>query len=380
MRKILTIVALSMMTTLLWAQAPTKINITLKTGDVVTYEISDIDSIWFPADETPTHDEVYEVSVPEDFSENLIMKVSAGELDVALICREYIKPAEAVMTVAYAYNTEGELDLTHGLVLDNGGSVIWNTAENTCTYTAGTADAMATFYWADGQMLSSTKEFFLPAELKAYLLVDRRGTEENKYRTVKIGTQIWMAENLNAEKYRNGATITNIPNTQPEQWRANTTGACHAFANSADYQGEYGLLYNGYAVESTAGLAPSGWDVPTIDDYKALRTYLAPNAGLKLRSAQNGTWFYKEGYEATGESGFEATAGGYYFVSGDGDMGDFTDVWYWTKTTATDQTFTSLTGLVPVRLNYSVKNLVISNPYAPHDRSTYGHYVRCIKR
>lgn len=383
MKKFFTLLSIFALTTIAYAQTPTKLNITMKNGSVITYDIADIDSIWFPEakNDTPIYEDIFSINIPQDFSENLIMKATIGELNVALICREYIKAADKVLTVAYPYSIEGEINFEKGLVIEDGGTVTWNLTDNTCTYTAGNTETLTQVFWADGTIIPTTEAFYLESEIKPDLLTDRRGSDEKTYRTVKIGTQIWMADNLNTEFYRNGTTIANIPNTNIEGWRTNTTGACHAYGNSAEYQAEYGLMYNGYAIESEAGLAPTGWDIPTVADYRALRTYLAPNAGLKMKSAEPGAWREKEGYEPTGESGFEAKAGGYYFVSGDGDMGDWTDVWYWTKTVANDYSF-GYEGLLPVRLNYSIKNLYISTETepAPHDRATYGHYVRCIKK
>jgi uncharacterized protein (TIGR02145 family) len=94
----------------------------------------------------------------------------------------------------------------------------------------------------------------------------------NVYKTVKIGDQIWMAENLRTAHYNDGTPIPNI--TDDTEWANLTTsydpfdGSCTgtgAFCwydnDSATYNNDYGKLYNWYAAE-TGKLCPTGWHVP----------------------------------------------------------------------------------------------------------------------
>jgi len=104
----------------------------------------------------------------------------------------------------------------------------------------------------------------------------------NVYTTVKIGDQWWMAENLEAAHYRNGDSISNI--TVNTLWTALDTGAHCIYDNDPGRVGNYGRLYNWYAVNDSRNIAPAGWHVATNDDWITLITFLGGEitAGDKL--------------------------------------------------------------------------------------------------
>ena len=93
----------------------------------------------------------------------------------------------------------------------------------------------------------------------------------NVYKTIKIGSQVWMAENLKSTKYNNGTEIINV--TSNIQWTNLTTGAYCNYENLESNSAKYGRLYNWYAV-NTGKLAPAGWRVPTDEDWTVLVNYL----------------------------------------------------------------------------------------------------------
>lgn len=96
----------------------------------------------------------------------------------------------------------------------------------------------------------------------------------NKYNTVKIGTQVWMVENLKTTKYNDGTPIPNVKNDT--EWSKLKTGAYCNYDNRKSKARTYGRLYNWYAV-NTGKLAPAGWHVPTDDDWTILENYLIAN-------------------------------------------------------------------------------------------------------
>jgi hypothetical protein len=83
----------------------------------------------------------------------------------------------------------------------------------------------------------------------------------NEYKTISIGTQTWMAENLKTTKYRNGDPIPNV--TDDTEWGKLSTGAYCDYDNIPDNSAIYGKLYNWYAVDDSRNIAPTGWHVPT---------------------------------------------------------------------------------------------------------------------
>jgi len=105
----------------------------------------------------------------------------------------------------------------------------------------------------------------------------------NIYKTVKIGTQWWMAENLKVTKYRNGNLIPNVTNMT--QWDNLTTGAYCTYNHDATNVTNYGRLYNWYAANDSRNIAPAGWHVPSDVELTTLITNLGGEdfAGGKMK-------------------------------------------------------------------------------------------------
>jgi uncharacterized protein (TIGR02145 family) len=367
-------------TTGLLAQTPTQLNVTLKGGNVVTYELADIDSLWFSAkNEQPpvVGDKVYAISIPTEFTENDVLRVMADGKQVAEICLEYINVANQRLVVVYPMNEDGKADLSRGWCAEDGGSIAWDTEANTCLYTRGNGIPQEKVYLSDGRFTIASQDNAIATDVQPDLLVDKRGDEENIYRTVKIGTQYWMAQNLNARKYLTNSPLAFVKVAETNAWRTNTSGAYHIFADDESFADAFGVMYNGYALTNAAGLAPAGWEVPELDAFVRLKAYLGTQSGLKMKSTAIAAWNEKEDYEPNNLSGFSAIAAGYYVVSGDGDCGLGTDAWFWTKTEYDDP----LTGkgLNTVRLNYATKALTIYDE-SGHDRALFGHSLRCIRK
>lgn len=134
----------------------------------------------------------------------------------------------------------------------------------------------------------------------------------NVYLTVKIGTQVWMAENLKVTKYRNGDLISQVKDNV--QWINSTSGAWCIYGDEPVNAGSYGLLYNWFAVSDKRDLSPKGWRVPTNEDIEILMGFLGGDvvAGGKMRKAGMNQWLFPN-LGATNESGFSALPGGYRF-------------------------------------------------------------------
>jgi uncharacterized protein (TIGR02145 family) len=131
----------------------------------------------------------------------------------------------------------------------------------------------------------------------------------NLYKTVKIGTQWWMAENLRTTRYNDSTSILLI--TDSATWGTLTTPAyCWYNNNPGTYKKSYGALYNWFAV-NTGKLAPKGWHVPAETEWNILIGYLGGNlvAGGKMK--ESGTLHWESpNTGADNSSGFSALPGG----------------------------------------------------------------------
>jgi len=106
-----------------------------------------------------------------------------------------------------------------------------------------------------------------------------KDADGNVYQTVKIGNQEWTMENLRTTKYNDGTPILNI--TSQTTWDSCLYTLTEAFCHynnttNSDSIKKFGALYNWYAV-NTGKLAPSGWHVPTDEEWDTLQNYLMEN-------------------------------------------------------------------------------------------------------
>ena len=129
--------------------------------------------------------------------------------------------------------------------------------------------------------------------------------EEYPFKTVTIGTQVWMAENLNVTTFRNGDPINEV--TDNIEWRLSMFDPAWCYYNNDPANGAtYGRLYNIVAINDYRGLAPEGWHIPSEAEWRTLLAYLGAEAYKKMKST--GGW--KDGNNGTNASNFSALPGG----------------------------------------------------------------------
>jgi len=117
-------------------------------------------------------------------------------------------------------------------------------------------------------------EILLDAGLNG-VVVDIDG---NAYKTIKIGTQVWMAQNLRTKRYNDGTVIPKV--TDNTAWAALTTPAYCWYNNDSTLNAKiYGALYNYYTVADTNSLnvCPTGWHVPSDAEWIVLSDFLTAN-------------------------------------------------------------------------------------------------------
>jgi uncharacterized protein (TIGR02145 family) len=168
------------------------------------------------------------------------------------------------------------------------------------------------------------------------------GRNGQKYKTVKIGTQTWMAQNLNYQ-----------------------IGGSWCYEDSISYCKQYGRLYDWKTAKT---VCPKGWKLPSREDWDKLVTTVGREeiAGKKLKS-KNG-WNDDEGKSLNGtdDFGFSALPGGNRYSNG-----NFYDIGYngywWTARELWDD-------FAYLRTIYHDDDVV----YEDYNNEDYGHSVRCV--
>jgi uncharacterized protein (TIGR02145 family) len=198
----------------------------------------------------------------------------------------------------------------------------------------------------------------------------------NTYKTVKIGNQWWMAENLKVTRYRTGTPIAQVQD--PIQW----TTAPDAFCLYENNSTSPGLLYNHHAVANTENIAPEGWRIPTDADWKELERTLGmsdekiettgwrgDDEGNRLKLYGEQGWKrYQENWP-TNESGFGASAGSCRLFNGYwGNPGLFYTGFWWT---ATDHSGSEAW--------YRHMDYKKSNIFRYYGLKSQGYSIRCVK-
>jgi uncharacterized protein (TIGR02145 family) len=157
-------------------------------------------------------------------------------------------------------------------------------------------------------------------------LVDQQG---NTYRTIVIGNQEWMAENLKTSIYRNGDPIPNV--IDGVQWITLSSGAWSHYNNDSQYECPYGKLYNWYAAADPRNVCPAGWHVPSEAEWGILINDAVSNDAAKVKSEGNQYWLYNSG-NGSNLTGFSALPNGVrYWGDGTFESNGFWATW-WSST------------------------------------------------
>lgn len=149
--------------------------------------------------------------------------------------------------------------------------------------------------------------------------------DNNVYKTIMIGTQLWMAENLRTTRLNDGTPVPMVTGN-PAWWNSSSPAYCW-YADNIKNSKIYGALYNWYAVE-TGKLCPVGWHVPTHNEMSELVSYLGGTevAGGKLKEAGTKHWIYPN-TGADNSSGFTALPGGSRGTTNFHSLGEYGSWW-----------------------------------------------------
>ncbi|REL32617.1 hypothetical protein DXX94_05075 [Thalassotalea euphylliae] len=194
-------------------------------------------------------------------------------------------------------------------------------------------------------------------------------SEGNTYRTVAIGDQIWLAENLRSTKFQDGSAINTAFIPEDDENMLLT----------------YGRLYNWYDVVDERNICPVGWRVATDADWQALeKTIGMANADLNkegwrgdndlaitLKEAQPDSWFKNFDKSQVNKYNFAARPAGVKWHNFYITQGMYTE--FWTSTEATDKKAYNRTLVYPWWNSHKgeINRVRISKDYM--------FSVRCIK-
>jgi len=210
--------------------------------------------------------------------------------------------------------------------------------------------------------------------------------DNNTYKTVKIGNQWWMAENLRVKRYRNGFQIPEMTETSPDSvWAQKTTGSFCVYGYNQSLDPTFGLLYNWYTIIDTSNIAPVGWHVPSDDEWKTLEMYLGMSQAdvdqvkwrgtdqgdkLKVASPQLNYWASYGNVWSTNATGFSAVAGSCRLFNATwGDPGLSNTGFWWSSSIHTGDN----------EVWYRYLDYKNSNVFRYHGPKTYGMSIRCVK-
>jgi uncharacterized protein (TIGR02145 family) len=181
----------------------------------------------------------------------------------------------------------------------------------------------------------------------------------NSFKTVQIGDQLWMAENLNVTHFRNGDEIPTGKSSS--DWQREGEAGNPMWCNQGNDPGlskKYGRLYNWFAVNDPRGLAPRGWHVASDAEWKNLTDFYGGEVSAALKIRTTGS---------PGEAGFGGLPGGGCKENGTFYGYGTTGLWW------TSSEVNTIYGWMRL-LNYKYCNI-----FSLDENKLYGLSVRCIK-
>ena len=202
----------------------------------------------------------------------------------------------------------------------------------------------------------------------ALLSVPCKAAAQSLVPTVRIGTQEWMRDNLNVTEFRNGDGIPTA--TDSAAWvqaGRRRIPTWRAYGNATANRQRYGLLYNHYAAVDPRGICPTGFRVPSSEDWDVLEATLSEERAAKRLKTRTG---WENNGNGTDDVGFGGLPGGFRT-----DYGvDFLEgrVGYWW--TDDGRSFTTPTAVAVLLFDYSDRIFRIEYPPA------IGQSIRCLRK
>jgi len=211
-----------------------------------------------------------------------------------------------------------------------------------------------------------------PRVIETSTVTDIEGRE---YKTVKIGNQWWMAENLAVTRFNDSTALNFVDISSSDSAWANASGAAYTSLNN----GQYGFLYNFAVVENTKNIAPEGWHVPTDEEWLMLEKEIGmsseetillgwrgTNEANKLAALNSIGWPANFPLFGSDEYGFNAKPGGCRSFSGEINLQGNIAFW-WSASTDGNEGWYRYIDANQTRI------------FRQHTYKGYGMNIRCIK-
>lgn len=197
----------------------------------------------------------------------------------------------------------------------------------------------------------------------------------NVYKTVKIGNQWWMAENLRVKHYRTGDNVFFVEDWDrwSSAYKSYLAGYCYFEPQKKDWE-KLGLLYNWYAASNSNNIAPKGWRVPSEQDWQILLDelgyYWAKPEPTAHKLMGKGVEYWEAPNLATNTTGFSVLPGGIREENGS-YWGEGVRAAYWASTDYSNYSGDAL-WFVHNHTDEDEVSLTISNKMK-------GLSIRCVK-
>lgn len=192
---------------------------------------------------------------------------------------------------------------------------------------------------------------------------------------VEIGQQIWMTHNLSASSFQNGDKLleTKTADEWHDAYLSSTPAYCSVDFDPANDE-RYGKLYNYHAVQDPRGIAPTGWHVPSMEEWYALIDFNGGSESAIERLGSEFDWNDKD-MKRTNASGFTALPAGQIVSTGElnakGDVALF-----WSSTKFKEHDYTYSPNRTMITMSYTVDG---GWGYGSANALGCGYSIRCIK-